>query len=219
MTNKDIFKIWAPQNIKWSAWVRPVPFISINSSLKVQEAYDFTIPKIMYINKFCLDTAIIIDISGYESIKEGIALAKIGYRPIPIYNGTDPQDGAMATTNNESIEFGLVWGALELKKIELSNDAPPAFLLDTNRLNQYKMNESIFDNSWDIYNQDMPSVEYFLENGITKLIVRGEKIQKDLSKILYKYQLKGIKIFFTSGLEEPKQVKIKKPHLKKSEEL
>lgn len=219
MTNKDIFKIWAPQNAKWTDWVRPVPFISINSLLKPQEVYDFTIPKIVYINRVSLDTAIVVDVSGYESIKEGIGLAKLGYRPIPIYNGTDTQEGAMATTNNKSIELGLVWGALELKKIELANTAPPVFLLDSNRLNQYKMNASIFDNSWDIYNQDMPSAEYFLENGINRIIIRGEKIQKDLSKILYKYQLKGIKILFTNGFEEPKEVKIRKPDLKKSEEL
>ena len=154
-----------------------------------------------------------------ESIKESIGLARFGYRPIPIYNGTDTQEGAMATTNNQSIGFGLIWGALELKKIELDNNAPPVFLLDSNRLNQYKMNEGIFDNSWDIYNQDMPSADYFLENGINKIIVRGEKIQKDLSKILYKYQQKGIKMLFTNGLEEPKVIKIKKPKLKKSEEL
>ena len=94
--------------------------------------------------------------------------------------------------------------------MEISNDAPPTFLLDSNRMNRFKMNVSVFDNSWDIYAQDLPSAEYFLKNGINKIIVRGEKIQKDLRKILYKFQKKGIKILYTNGYEEPKGVKIKK---------
>lgn len=50
----------------------------------------------------------------------------------------------------------------------------------------------------------------FLKNNINQIIVRGEKIQKDLKKILYKFQEKGIKILFTNGYEEPKLVKIDK---------
>ena len=72
------------------------------------------------------------------------------------------------------------------------------------------MNVSVFDNSWDIYDQDIPTAEYFLKNGITKIIIRGEEIQRDLKIILYKYQKKGIEILFTNGCEELKKVKIKK---------
>ena len=37
--------------------------------------------------------------------------------------------------------------------------------------------------------------EYFIENGISKIIVVGEFIQRDLRAILYKFQQKGIEIF------------------------
>ena len=216
MTGRDIFKIWAPSGAKWVDWVRPLPFISINYNLKTYEFCDFTIPKISYINNFLEDTAIIIDIPSYESIKEGIAIAKLGFRPIPLYNGTNEQEGAMANVNNHAIEIALIWGALELKKIELINNAPPVFLLDSNRTHRLKMNDSVFDNSWDIYAQDIPSAEYFIRNGIKKIIVRGDCIQKDLRKILYKFQKEKIKILFTNGYEEPKEVKIKKPLEKKN---
>lgn len=106
--------------------------------------------------------------------------------------------------------MGLIQGAFELKKIEISDKAMPAFLLDSNRMNRYKIDISVFDNSWDIYAQDIPSAEYFLKNNINQIIVRGEKIQKDLRKILYKFQEKGIKILFTNGYEEPKLVKIER---------
>ena len=211
MKNKDIYKIWAPIGAKWVEWVRPVPFIELNEYSKNYEFFNFSVSKIFYIENFSSDTAIIVDSPGYESIEDGISLAKLGYRPIPIFNGTDEQKGSIATTDNQSVKCGLIYGATELKKIEINKDAPPVFLLDTNRLNRYKMNLSVFDNSWDIYDQDMPSAEYLLESGIKKIIVRSKKVEKDLSKILYKYQKRGIKILHTQGYEEPKIIKIKRP--------
>lgn len=210
MTNKEIYKIWAPDKKRWVDWVRPVPFINIDDSSSRKEFIDYRIPSINYLKEVLNDTALIIDIPGIDSIKEGIALAKLGYRPIPIFNGTDPPIGTISTTNNQIIKPLLIWGAFELKNIKLKNDAPPVFLLDQNRLNRYKINNGIFDNSWDIYDGDLPSPKYLLENGINKIIVRSNFQAKDLRKILYKWQKNNIKIFFTNGYEEPKEVKLKK---------
>ena len=210
MTNKEIYKIWAPDKKRWVDWVRPVPFINIDDSSSRKEFIDYRIPSINYLKEVLNDTALVIDIVGTDSIKEGIALAKLGYRPIPIFNGTDPPIGTISTTNNQIIKPLLIWGAFELKNIKLKNDAPPVFLLDQNRLNRYKINNGIFDNSWDIYDGDLPSPKYLLENGINKIIVRSNFQAKDLRKILYKWQKNNIKIFFTNGYEEPKEVKLKK---------
>lgn len=210
MTNKEIYKIWAPDKKRWVDWVRPVPFINIDDSSSRKEFIDYRIPSINYLKEVLNDTALIIDIPGIDSIKEGIALARLGYRPIPIFNGTDPPIGTISTTNNQIIKPLLIWGAFELKNIKLKNDAPPVFLLDQNRLNRYKINNGIFDNSWDIYDGDLPSPKYLLENGINKIIVRSNFQAKDLRKILYKWQKNNIKIFFTNGYEEPKEVKLKK---------
>ncbi len=210
MTNKEIYKIWAPDKKRWVDWVRPVPFINIDDSSSRKEFIDYRIPSINYLKEVLNDTALIIDIPGIDSIKEGISLAKLGYRPIPIFNGTDPPIGTISTTNNQIIKPLLIWGAFELKNIKLKNDAPPVFLLDQNRLNRYKINNGIFDNSWDIYDGDLPSPKYLLENGINKIIVRSNFQAKDLRKILYKWQKNNIKIFFTNGYEEPKELKLKK---------
>ena len=210
MTNKEIYKIWAPDKKRWVDWVRPVPFINIDDSSSRKEFIDYRIPSINYLKEVLNDTALIIDIPGIDSIKEGIALARLGYRPIPIFNGTDPPIGTISTTNNQIIKPLLIWGAFELKNIKLKNDAPPVFLLDQNRLNRYKINNGIFDNSWDIYDGDLPSPKYLLENGINKIIVRSNFQAKDLQKILYKWQKNNIKIFFTNGYEEPKELKLKK---------
>lgn len=207
---KEIYKVWAPFDKKWIDWVRPVAFVEIKAKREAHEVLDYTIPDIGYLQACVKDMAIILDDSGVDSIKEGIALAKIGYRPIPVFNGTNPTSGAFSTTNNSIIVPLLVWGANELKNIKLEADAPPVFLLDSNRLNRYKINRSVFDNSWDIYPQDLPSYKYFFDNGITKLLVKGDKINDDLKKILYKYQKKGMKILFTDGCIDIKEIRLKK---------
>ena len=212
MIGREIFKIWAPTGSKWIEWVRPVPFIAIDNGIKEYGTYNLMKNEIKYTVKANKSTAIIVDLPGYESVEEAVELAKIGYRPIPIYNGTNEQDGATSTTDNKAVEIALVKGAKEIEKIKLPYDAPPAFLLDTNRIVRYKMNVGVFDNSWDVYPQDMPTAKHLIENGIKKVIVRADKkIQKDLQKILYKYQCENIEILFADIDKKPIRVVIKKP--------
>ena len=211
MNNKDVYKIWAPTGEKWVDWVRPVPFILINEELTTDEVYDFSIPNIYYMNELDSKTALFIDTQGYSGIKEGIALAKIGYRPIPVYNGTYEPKGTAANVNSIGIPFALVWGASRLKNIEIKKDAMPAFLLDSNRMSFFRKEISVFDNSWDLYHQDVPSGKYLKENGVEKILVKGERFNRDLKKILYNYQKVGIKIFYTDGYSEAKFVKLRRP--------
>ena len=209
MKGKEIYKIYAPNGAKWIDWVRPVPFVAIDTYNRKPIA-NFLDREAMFLKKYQQDTAIFIDLPGKESIELGIGLAHIGYRPIPVFNGTDEQQGSQATTNTYLIESCLINGSQKLKNIELKNDANPAFLLDSHRTNRYRAKESIFDNSWDLYKQDIPSAEYFKQNGITKIIVVGETIQRDLKKIFLKFQEKGIEIYITDGYTLPKKVKLTK---------
>ncbi len=209
MRGKEIYKIYAPNGAKWIDWVRPVPFVAIDTYNRKPIA-NFLDRKAMFLKKYQQDTAIFIDLPGKESIELGIGLAHIGYRPIPVFNGTDEQQGSQATTNTYLIESYLINGSQKLKNIELKNDANPVFLLDSHRTNRYRAKESIFDNSWDLYKQDIPSAEYFKQNGITKIIVVGETIQRDLKKIFLKFQEKEIDIYITDGYTLPKKVKLTK---------
>ena len=211
MTGRDAFKLWAPVGARWVDWVRPALFVAINDRFETNSVHNFTIPNISYISEPRADTAVIIDLPGYDSVTEGLALARLGFRPIPLYNGTTEQDGAMALVDNHPIESALRWGASQLETMEIAINAPPTFLLDSNRMHRFKMNVSIFDNSWDLYDQDIPSVEYFLSNGVDKIVVRAEKVHEDVVKILYKFQKKGITVLFTNGYDYPKEVAIKKP--------
>ena len=201
MNNKDIYKIWAPSKKKWVDWVRPVPFIAIkNNNIKFQPS-NVLFPGLK-IND-AITTAVIIDLPGVESVEAGILLAKqYGYRPIPIYNGVIEQEGARATTNNTSISNALIWGAHMLSEMNLDDNAPPAFLTDKNRLQRYQIDSSIFDNSWDVYHQDLPSEDYLIKSGITKIIVISDGLSKDLKKIFSEYSKKKIQIFLTDGYKE-----------------
>jgi len=211
MTGREIFKIWAPTGCKWVDWVRPVPFVAINNPHRTGPTMNNIVPKINYMSHMQENTAIFLDLPGCDSIKEGLALAGMGYRPIPLYNGTTEQQGAMPIVDNHTIENALIWGAYELEKLNIAQDAPPAFLLDSNRTHRFRMCVSIFDNSWDLYDQDIPSAEYFIKNGISRIIIRGETIQRDLVRILHKFPKMGISVLFTNGYEEPKEATIRKP--------
>ena len=209
MRGKEIYKIYAPNGAKWIDWVRPVPFVAIDTYNRKPIA-DWMERKAMFLKNYQQDTAIFVDLPGKESIELSIDLAYKGYRPIPIFNGTDEQPGSQATTNTYLIESCLINGSEKLKNIKLDNNANPAFLLDSYRTNRYRAKESIFDNSWDLYKQDIPSAEYFKQNGITKIIIVGDVIQRDLKKIFLKFQEKGIDIYITDGYTFPQKVKLTK---------
>lgn len=204
---KEIYKIWAPSGCKWVNWVRPVPFMGISSEVN-RYSCNIVLPVVDFV--ISSNCAIMVDLPGHQSMAMGISLAKYGIRPIPVYNGTIEQHGARATVDNRSVCEALVWGAGQLKTLELSEDAIPSFLMDSNRMNRYKMEEGMFDNSWDIYPQDLPSAEYFMNNNINKIILITYKLSKDINKILYAYQRKGMEILITQGYDEPQKIKIRR---------
>lgn len=203
MNNKDIYKIWAPFDKTWVDWVRPVPFVAIDNPAA------FIPTKTIYpaITKM-ENTAIIVDLPGTQSVEAGIWLAtQFGYRPIPIYNGVQPQKGARATSDNHSILGALVWGASILSEVKLNDDAPPAFLTDSNRLQRYKSDFSVFDNSWDVYHQDLPTEDFLLQHGIHNILIISNKYAKDLKRIFREHPKKKLSIYITDGYDEIKCIR------------
>lgn len=209
MIGKEIYKIYAPEGAKWIEWIRPVPFVAIDTYNR-KPATDWIDRKELFLGQYKSDTVIFIDMPGKESIELGISLAKIGYRPIPLFNGTDEQELSQAIVDTYIVESYLINGSEKLKNIPLKNDANPVFLLDSLRTNRYRANESIFDNSWDLYKQDIPTAKYFKENGINKIIVVGNTIQKDLRKIFFEFQNQGIEIYITDGYRTIEKYILKK---------
>lgn len=224
MTAKETYKIWAPAGTKWVDWVRPVPFMGIGEYYKGYGVSNSSLPVVAFVeqqqeNRSVLTiifgptpdldlstTAIIVDLPGEKSVLYGISLAKLGFRPIPIYNGTLEPPKARATVDNQSVGMSLEHWAYELEDIVIDDNARPAFLLDRNRLNRYKMDDAMYDNSWDVYPQDLPSPQYLLDNGINSiLVIGGRKISRDVKNILGKHQRKGLNIYHTDGYDQPKR--------------
>lgn len=214
---KEAYRIWAPAGERWVDWVRPVPFVGIEGNTSKYVHFGSGEEVVDCSAKEYENSAVIVDLPGAESVEKGIALAKCGYRPIPIYNGTSEQQGARATVDNRSVGEALLTYADVLKDIQIPKEALPAFLTDTNRLNRHKMDASVFDNSWDVFPQDIPSPEYFRKNRIFRIIILGEGISRDLKRILYPYQKKKIQIYYTDGYGTPKRIRLSKPSRKAEE--
>lgn len=213
MKNKEIFKIWYNSNCKWSKWIKPILYLYmterdiLNNSITIDNVY------IDYVNNIQNNSAIIVDLPSDLSVKEGIALAKNGFVPIPIYNGVYEQENSIATIDQNRLKYSLIKGSFSLKELSFSNNNYPAFLLDSLRMNRYKMNNGVFDNSYDIYPQDLPSAEYFLSNNISKVYIKTYILQDDLKEILFSFNKKGIDIYI---IDEHNNIKnIKQHYLKK----
>lgn len=211
--NLTTYKIWAPHDALWTQWAKPAAFINPPYS---QSFGPLEIPEIDWITQAENKRMVIVDLKSNEGVEEGLALAKIGYRPVPLYNGVYAPSPASMTVDAGKIAAALYQRAETLDKLNLRNDAPPAFLLDSQRMDGSKKAPGKYDNRWCIFPQDMPSADFILSRGIEEVLVRSMEIQTDLSHILLRYQEKGIKIYISSPGQNIRKVNVEKPPYFKS---
>ena len=208
--NLETYKIWAPEDSVWAQWAKPVLFIHqpINSKIRM-EFSDLT-----WNIKADNHTMVIVDLPGHTGVIEGVALARLGYRPIPLYNGVDGPSSSIVKVTD--IARALYQGADELITYPIRSDAPPVFILDSNRMSVGGKRPGVYDNRWCVFPQDMPSASFLNKEGITKIILRSDSIQNDLSHILRRYQELGIDIYISNEQEGEKKVDVVKPSRYKS---
>jgi hypothetical protein len=220
MTKIEAFKAWAPDGVLWTEWAKPVLFAGASFS----EPLSQDIPDIHWLNFFRKDTALIIDLPEQNGILEGLALAQLGYRPIPLYNGVYTGSlwgNYMCAINTRNLAAQLFAGAEILSAVTIRPDAPPAFLIDSLRMNGMGKIPGTFDNRWCVFPQDLPSAAFLNKQGIKNVIVRtdpdrAEKIQNDLSHVLCRYQEGGVKIQHTDGSSEAQDIMVSRPSQFKS---
>ena len=113
--NMVTYKIWAPDNALWTKWAKPVLFASLMSW---KDDYALDIPEINWISSAQRDTMVIVDLPGKKGVEESLALARRGFRPVPLYNGVNDEkpvainsaanvstanaDGALNTADREA---------------------------------------------------------------------------------------------------------------------
>lgn len=209
-SNLETYKIWAPDGSIWTQWAKPVLFIR---EPDFPGGFDLEIPDIEWNRNVDIGTMIIVDLPGHRGVLEALALARLGYRPVPLYNGVSPQHSGIVNVND--IVKALYKGADYLATYYILPDAPPVFMLDYNRMTGNGKEPGKFDNRWCVFPQDMPSAAFLLKQGINKVIVRSNTIQNDLSHILCRYKEAGIEICICRG-EEVKEVPVVKPSRFKS---
>ncbi|NLD58975.1 MAG: hypothetical protein GX647_04895 [Clostridiales bacterium] len=195
MDNLEAYRMWAPDGAMWTAWAKPVLF----AKPPRYEVGALNLPEIDYAPRADSGTALIVDLPGETGVLEGLALAKSGFRPVPLYNGVYDPDHRAMLVNVSGVAAALFRGAEMLP--ELPPDAPPAFLLDANRMRGLGKEPGKYDNRWCVFPQDMPSAAALMKSGIRRVVVRAASVQNDLAHILRRYQEAGISLALRDGGE------------------
>jgi len=213
MTPEEIYSVWAPESSIWSPWVAPVLFTRlacVDSSGPVQEMPTVDLGFLGHLTG--RNTVIVIDLPGARSVEIGIQLVREGYRPVPLYNGL-PGSGMSeqvsilspnalgATVDVAGLMDALCRGTRILRGASLASDAPPTFLLDSDRLmGNRPLAVGMFDNRWRVFPQNLPSGRFLLAHEVQNalLISLWAQPREDLAHVLLRWQDSGIKIYSKS---------------------
>jgi hypothetical protein len=195
LTNEQCYEIWAPDDGLWSAWAKPVLFAEAPPARPGDGSPTEAAPEPARLPDARRDRAVVVDLPGAESVLTGIALARRGFRPVPLYNGNAAY-GLVSTVPAEDIAHHLFEGAEVLREQRLAPDAPPAFLLDANR-ERGKPVPGAFDNRWVVLPQDFPSATFLLAHGVREVLVlqrSGLEPDTDLAHVLLRWQRAGVRL-------------------------
>lgn len=138
--------------------------------------------------------AIIVDIPGRNSIAFGAGLAETGVLIADFDNFPHPLG---VTPSHETLAAMLYYAQeIETKQGQLKGNAPPVFLLDANRLAEYKDEEKQFDNR---YVAKLPPPGAMREAGIQSILyITASRAQKeeldDLNSLFVSYKEQGLTI-------------------------
>jgi hypothetical protein len=205
MTKKEeIFSIWAPEASIWSRWAKPVLFAHLDSALSQIPVQD-SAGDLSWAPPPAEKAAFVLDLPGAEGVLNAVVLARLGYRPVPLYNAIPLPYGhrlldpttvvSIAAVDVLPILSALRTGAEQLAQLNLPPDAPPAFLLDANRHGTRKMLPDEFDNRSVSFTTDFPSATFLCAHGIREVILVQKATlepQRDLAHSLRRWQDAGL---------------------------
>lgn len=220
MTNEECFAVWAPELNAWSRWAKPALFsgATVGASGATTGQPGAATPAVPLDVSWVQDprarTALVVDLPGVEAVRAGLELARRGYRPVPLFNTSV---GPSSVIDAASIAGALMAGADELRDTSLPPDAPPAFLIDSERTRPLvKPEPGRYDNRWIVFPQDFPSASYLQAAGIGEvLLVQREPVPPadDLAHVLLRWQQGGMQILATDAKtrDRPRSLTISPP--------
>lgn len=207
ISGQECFAVWAPDNVFWSQWAKPVVFASAPALPTDPE------PVLPVLDHPALPrtfdpAAVVVDLPGPQAVLVGLALAERGFQPVPLFNGTSGPNPVVAV---EPIERALGTGTNVLRRLTIAPDARPAFLLDSDRHNQRGGAEpGRYDNRWIVLPQDFPSGATLAAHGIKEVTViraRAAVPDQDLTYVLLRWQEAGLRLraiaLETGAVQEP----------------
>ena len=136
MNREETLSIWAPTDSPWSRWTKAVLF-----GFMPEEIPDVT-SSVDAVRGGChpiLGTTLLVELAGASGVEFGAALARSGYRLVPLYNACPFPINVFSVPNFLSVvDVVPIMRALEretntLKGLTIPPSAPPAFLLDASR--------------------------------------------------------------------------------------
>jgi hypothetical protein len=199
-----LYDLYAPAEGVWSPWVKPVLFAGMGGPAQ-EGPRDAPLPEVTWAPAARGDAVVVADLEGSAAVDGGLALARLGFRPIPLFNGAP---GGMPLVEVGPITAALDRGASTLRELALAPDARPVFLLDALRRAPGKsLSPGHFDNRWMIFPQDFPSATLLLAQGVRRAFVwtpAGRTPADDLVHVLRRWQEAGIALFHhTAALAAP----------------
>jgi hypothetical protein len=218
MTKEELFESWAPSTSIWSPWAKPVLFSHMNNIAVPALAPAEPIIDLAWAIDPKRATAIVADLPGAVGVVTGLALAAIGYRPVPLYNACPALLGDAQIIDTGSILLALAENAASIKSYAIPDDAPPVFLLDALR-NPVgaPRTPGLFDNRSISLPTDFPSANLLLSHGIQQVVlidVLQRPPQADLSHTLLRWQEAGLPIFVKTPADSgpPRPITIQRPN-------
>jgi hypothetical protein len=209
MSREYIYNVWAPTDGLWSRWVKPVLFACMDGPppplFPTTIHYDLS-----WVPTVESNTALVLDLPREEGVLMGLELARLGYRPVPLYNAVPKpahlQLGSLAEggyapislVEVEPIMHALWHGTVTLSRLSIPPNAPPVFLLDANRRFGGEILSPVkFDNRSVSFTTDFPSAIFLQTHGIARAVLVQSlalQPQSDLAHTLRRWQEGGIKV-------------------------
>lgn len=212
MNPEQCYAAWAPDDSIWAPWAKPVLFASMDKWYGDDLPADVPADLAARLPAARPDLALVVDLPGADSLSTGLGLAQRGFRPVPLYNGTV---GPSPVVDVGPVAQRLIAGAHMLSALPLRGDAPPAFLLDANRMNGTPQ-PGRYDNRWIVLPQDFPSAVMLRRHGIREvwLLSRTPRIVlTDLEHVLLRWQQGGVRLRTGNPAEqaEPAELVVSEP--------
>ncbi len=199
--SREIYEAWAPESSPWSKFAKPVLFAHVSErrpkrvkplELDLAQLVDGD-PVHYRESRRHASTALVVDLPGAASVAAGMTAAHAGFRPVPLFNAL-PGDNALVDV--WPIVEALEQFAEEIRAARIPPNAPPAFLLDANRVGGGRPFGAFswFDNRSVCFPTDFPSEAALVSTGISRIVILTSDLSYDLLTMVDRWKRAAIDV-------------------------